>query len=422
MSSAYSVSHKDNFVDRSDKSLLAGWEMHGEKPGRIEDVSGNSIVGIMEGNPILESCLFGQCLRVGDTNEALTTTGFNVTADTPTTHEFLVKPNDNVPAGRYLADYESGRLFFNWETSAGEIILYDGTNRVVTSTPSPNYWYHVVFVLDGLGSFDCYLNAEKVGDNITYTPRTLGGISTLLRRYVLSGTTGFGGACKFAAVYSEAKDSKWTQTQYNKCKLALFKTEFAEPTDIISSYFVGETPWEVYFGNAQVVEGRLEDERVSKLMRGTTTMRCAVDNMFMLQSPKEAAYGEWELWFEISDQALYWSFISNIQGHVIDTGFNAYSLTFGTDGAVNFRRSDNGVLVGVGYILPGFTVGELTHMRVQRFPNGDFKIYSNGVLIIEANDTTYTDSYFQNLQIAGQGMVYTGSEFGNYSYVKRLLP
>lgn len=426
MSSGYQISHARLGIDRSDPDLVAGWEMNQRIAGQVDDVSGH-ITGLLVGNIQQRHCLLGPYINFNGVDQRVNISGFaEVTTDL--SFNFWVR-STSATSSNYLFYSRStaGGIFdlaIAWSHN-GKLAVYDGAWRDFDNTPNDGHWHHIVFILDKTAlTAKCYVDTVQSGSTQTYTPQILGTTASLCSNS--AGNAGFFDGDLLNTSFCDCvQDTNWVQTQYNRGCLALFKTKSVPTTGTISSGWIGESPFILKAGTADIQRYANGVDSITVVNAPSGDCRFYFPTAITLQTPEESARGffSWSI-YHTYDNNIYIQFIANNTDFLNASGHNGYSLTILSSGVIQLKRSDSGILTtlcetGAG-TFPDSIFGTLS---VSVDSDGLFIVYVDGVQVCSATDTTYTASAYQvfRLPITGKRLG-LGDSHGNYSVVKRFLP
>ena len=196
--------------------------------------------------------------------------------------------------------------------------------------------------------------------------------------------------------------------EVGKTYLESWKTDWAANVSdaAVTAGFLENTPFEVISGGWKISMDTINGQDV-KVMEDTAVGSIVLDCSVMGQGETDAAYGEWEFWFNKENTAstLYFNFISD--GFLSANGNKGYQFVLGSAENILFRKTTPSEILFS--TVDDFVSLNVWHkVNINRSSSGEFYVYLDDVLITaesgnnpETNNDHIVSNYFTVTTVGG---------------------
>lgn len=426
------VSNAHLLVDPYESGLAAGWNMF-PVDGEIIDVSHNGNDGTISG-PVHELTPLGDAMRFDGVDVISVPSGIDPVDFTVSFWFKHSSDSDSVDWiwNKFLSISDAWGLRV---TTTPSIEIYDdidnaGASRYITNTKY-DVWMHIAAVLATSGENLLYINGELVGSGESSS----GNLSSFSAQISIGArTTSAGSSCNgnfsLMKLFDEVKDQTWVTKEYQRGLAEGWHTDWGvnESVAAVTGGNLENSPFAVESGSFKISMDTVDGEDV-KVIECVSAGVVYIPTAFFQQTHTEAAYGEWEFWFNKNNNSvLYVLFIASVIGGETASGQNGYNFTVDTAERVYLRESTAGSGAGLFNTDADYVVASTWYrVRITRTPAGVFTIFLNDVLVVATvgtnpiTDITTIESNYIALDLDAGDKVAFSDRHGGHSISKKLL-
>ena len=408
--------------DTQADSIVAAYAMQ-LRNGVVPDLSGNGNDGTPVGNPRQRSGLLSDFIFFDGANDYI-----DLDSDIVFSGEYTISTlysKDNGTAMLVGASATNSKIGFNSGNYFVRAADSGASDQTVPADQDQEYFMFTV-TRDAANKVDLYINdddpirlfgdAAQVGD------------ATFNRFARDDGSVYHSGTLHNVIFSNKAESANWVSEQYALGKRALFKTN---PVENYSGtgQFIGRSPLRKDSGSFDIVDDTINGENAKVVETVGAVSYENVPTSLFQQSPKESARGGFIRSIYVpSGQTCQWMFVATEVGSVGSAGQNGYKLIINSDGSYNVQKVTAGATANLFFnsaagIIPVDAWNEIEFVfddELALYVNGSLAAVSSGTNPIA--ESTFTESLYQITRTTTGVKQSLGSESGNHSIIKRLLP